>query len=1168
MNRSLLYYFNIFEPLIIKFMLKKLLLIPLLLISFNVLNSQHLPIFPSDKNIAKKNRQVFKDISENYENYFASRDREKKGSGYKPFKRWEYHWSRYLQQDGTIAPAESLWDAWEQKQKMTKSSTAVSNWSTKGPFSQSSNSGQGRINTVMVDPNNDNIIYVGAPAGGLWRSNDAGINWTPLTDNLPQIGVSGIAIDPNNSNVIYISTGDDDAGDSYSIGVLKSTDGGTTWLQTGSLGSIVGDNSYATSNEILIDPTNSNIIWVATGAGLFKSINAGVSWLNKLTGEIKDFKLKPGNANTVYAVSRNTYYKSTSGGDVFAAVTAGLPDPSSIGRLRVEVTEAAPNNVYILAAKSGSQNWAFEGVYKSTSSGASFIKTIESDDLFGSSQAWYDLAFTVSPTNSDEMYVGVLDIWKSSNSGGNFIKLNSWFQQTPSYTHADIHFMRFYNGVLYAGTDGGVYISSNGGSTFTDLTENLAISQFYKVTVSKQNSDKLAGGLQDNGGFAFINNIWHNYHGGDGMDAASDPNDENKFYGFTQFGGNLTVTNDGGLTSNFVTSSPSQGNWVTPLVSNKGSEIYAGFDQIYQLIDNSWSQISNHSFGGNVEAFEIDPSNNQIIYASKGTTLYKSADKGVTFTTLSSANTGISGINISSIEVHNSDSNIVWLTTTGVGNLSGPSSGHTGGGIFKSTDGGLTFTNISSGLPNESKFVIRHHPFTTNNSIIYVGTALGVYHRNDDTNAWEVFSTNLPNVAVPDIEINPYDNTITAATYGRSVWQSPIPTIEIPAFDIDLLKITLPNNVLLCGAFSEEQVSPKLNVLNNGQNAITSFTVNYNIDGGATKVYNWNGNLVPTASAEVILPFTTFTGGLHTVNATVILTNDANQYNNTSQSSFTVTINPSGEGQYINSFGDINPDTWIVSDNNLWEIGTPTSTDLNGLVTWGYITNPSGNYPDETKSYLFSPCYNLTTLQNPVLKFKMAFDLEQNWDIMYVEYSIDQGGNWQILGTANDPNWYNSDRTNASSGAANDCQNCPGAQWTGLDTTLKEYSYNLSPLNGQSNIIFRFTFVSDFSVNEEGVVIDDFVIDATSILSVNDFEAGEFLIYPNPSSEIFNIRRMNTIGENMNVKVYDILGKLILHDKNIIDANYKLNMAGVSKGIYFLQVNIENKRLVKKLVLN
>ena len=123
-------------------------------------------------------------------------------------------------------------------------------------------------------------------------------------------------------------------------------------------------------------------------------------------------------------------------------------------------------------------------------------------------------------------------------------------------------------------------------------------------------------------------------------------------------------------------------------------------------------------------------------------------------------------------------------------------------------------------------------------------------------------------------------------------------------------------------------------------------------------------------------------------------------------------------------------------------------------------------------------------------------------------------------------------------------------------------------MNGETNIIFRFSFISDFSVNEEGVVIDDFQIDASAILAVNDFEEGEFLIYPNPSSEIFNIRRMNTTGDNMNIKVYDVMGKLIRQQNNITDANYKLNMAGISKGIYFLQVNIENKRLVKKLMVN
>ena len=284
-------------------------------------------------------------------------------------------------------------------------------------------------------------------------------------------------------------------------------------------------------------------------------------------------------------------------------------------------------------------------------------------------------------------------------------------------------------------------------------------------------------------------------------------------------------------------------------------------------------------------------------------------------------------------------------------------------------------------------------------------------------------------------------------------------------------------------------------------------------------------------------------------------------------------MNQTGDGQITYTFGDANPannqnnGTWTVSSDDLWEIGTPTTPQLNNVVTSGYVTNPTGNTPDGTTSLLTSPCYNLTSLQDPVLKFKMAFALEQDYDIVYVEYSTDQGANWNILGTASDPNWYNSNRTNASSGGV-DCQNCPGSQWTGTDATLKEYSYNLSAFNSESSIIFRFKFVADPNTNDEGVVVDDFTIDASAILSVNDFEEGEFLIYPNPSTAIFNIKRATTTGENMNVEVYDVTGKLIRSKSNIIDGDYELNMNNVSKGLYFLQVSIGNKRLVKKLILN
>ena len=1149
--------------------MKKTLLFIIFILLSTFLYAQQLPLLSKDGNNQEKSKKLtFEETTKNLEAYFSTKDINKKGSGYKPFKRWEYHWSHYLQADGTIAPAQHLWNAWEQKKVMEKNSKATSNWSDKGPFSISTVVGQGRINTVLVDPNNPNILYAGAPAGGLWKSTNTGTTWTPLTDDLPQIGVSGIAIDPNDSNIIYIATGDDDAGDSYSVGVLKSIDAGATWNETGDLGDISGTvrvgSSAPIAGEIIIDPTNSNKIWVATGGGLFVSENGGTSWENKINGDIKDLKLKPGDSNTIYAVTSNKVYVSTNG-TPFIVVTNGLPLDTTLGALRVEVTPAAPNNVYILAVKPSSQDFAFDGIYFSNDSGGTFTKTAETSDIFGSSQAWFDLAFSVSNTDPNTMFVGVLDIWKSTDGGNDFTKINEWFQPSPTYTHADIHFMRYYDGVLYAGTDGGIYKSENDGGTFTDLTEDMSISQFYKVSVSKQTSDKMAGGLQDNGGFALSNNVWNPYHGGDGMDAASDPNDENTFYGFSQNGGSLSVTTDGGATSTFLTGPPTSGNWVTPLVINKSSEVYAGFNRLYQLVDNSWTKTSRILGSGNINEIEIDPSNNNNIFMSKNTTLYKSTDKGVNFTTISSSSTGITGARITSIEVHNSNSDIVWVTTSGQ-NFNSPSSGFTGGGVFKSINGGLTFTDISSGLPAISKFVVRHHPFTTNNSI-YVGTALGVYHRNDDDDAWEVFSTNLPNVTVTDIEINPYDNTITAATYGRSIWQSPIPAITQPNNELDLIAIASPNNSVTCG-----NVAPKLKITNNGASTATSFTVNYNIDGGANQAFNWTGSITSNATAEIELAtIENLSEGNHTLNAEIVQANDANLFNNNSSSSFSV--NQTGDGQITYTFGDANPatnennSTWTVSSDNLWEIGTPTTPQLNNVVTSGYVTNPTGNTPDGTTSLLTSPCYNLTSLQDPVLKFKMAFALEQDYDIVYVEYSTDQGATWDILGTASDPNWYNSNRTNASSGGV-DCQNCPGSQWTGTDATLREYSYNLSAFNSESSIIFRFKFVADPNTNDEGVVVDDFTIDASAILSVNDFEEGEFLIYPNPSTAIFNIKRATTTGENMNVEVYDVTGKLIRSKSNIIDGDYELNMSNVSKGLYFLQVSIGNKRLVKKLIIN
>lgn len=233
-------------------------------------------------NKAKSEKVSIEEMVTAFNTYWLTKDKNAKGSGYKPFMRSEYFWRNFANESGYIQSSDDFWNAWRQKNqnklnRTTNRSLPSSNWQPVGPFTHTNtgswSSGQGRVNIVHVDPSNPSVIYLGAPAGGIWKSTNNGTNWTPLTDDLPQIGVSGIAVDYSDSNTIYIATGDKDAGDSYCVGVYKSTDGGLTWNPTGTMG---GSNPLR-AGDIIIHPTNNQILWCATSNGIYKTTNGGLS---------------------------------------------------------------------------------------------------------------------------------------------------------------------------------------------------------------------------------------------------------------------------------------------------------------------------------------------------------------------------------------------------------------------------------------------------------------------------------------------------------------------------------------------------------------------------------------------------------------------------------------------------------------------------------------------------------------------------------------------------------------------------------------------------------------------------------------------------------------------------------------------------------------------------
>jgi hypothetical protein len=850
----------------------------------------------SEVKTSKQGQDTIEEQVEAFNYYWSTRDKNVRGSGYKPFMRWEYHWRNYTNEQGYIVSSDEFWDAWRQKnQSKTNRSAAmslpVSNWQPIGPFTHTNtgswSSGQGRVNIVHVDPSNSNTIYLGAPAGGIWKSIDNGTTWTPLTDELPQIGVSGIAVDYSNSNVIYIATGDKDAGDSYSVGVYKSIDGGLTWNPTGTMG---GSNP-SRAGDILIHPTNNQILWCATNNGIYKTTNAGISWTQVQTGDFAqgNIRLKPSDPSTVYAVSNNRFYKSTNEGSSFLQITTGLPANS--GRMIIDVTPADANYIYILSSTTGDY---FQGIYRSINSGTSFMAVNTSTNVFENvdqgSQSWFDLALAVSTTNADEIYTGCLNVWKSTDGGLTLNKINNWSSPSaPSYTHADIHYLGFHGDKLFCGSDGGIYVSSNGGTNFTDLTAGVQISQFYKIAVSKQSAANMVGGLQDNGGHAYSGGQWKNYYGADGMDTAINPNNPNQYYGFIQFGGSMYISNNAGNGISGSVASPGvSGNWVTPLTANSAGDLFAGYNNLFKLVSGAWVQQNTTPIGsGNIELISVDPSNDNTMYVANGSGLYKSTDLGVTFTNVYSASSAIT-----SIEVHSSDSSIVYLTTSGVG-----------GQVLKSTNGGTTFTNFSTGLPSIGKNIIVHQGRNTDNPL-YLGTTLGVFYRDDSMTSWQPFDINLPNVSVTDLEVNLEDAKLVAATYGRGIWQTDIP-VQIPTDDVKFVSIQSPGIDINCGA----TITPQVEVKNAGTNAITAVTFNYTIDGTPFN-YVWNGSIASNANATVALPAASLSRGVHNLNVTSTITNDAYSDNNSGTISF-----------YINDPG-------TVGDGN------PFTTPANALISY------------------------------------------------------------------------------------------------------------------------------------------------------------------------------------------------------------------------------------------
>ncbi len=698
--------------------------------------------------------------------------------GWKPYKRWEWYYESRTYPSGDIENYRQAiihYRTQEAVRNTTNRSTAA-NWQMIGPSTIPSNGGAGRVNNVRLIPGTTNQFVVATPGGGVWKFN--GSTWSTATDFLNRIGFADIAVDYTNTSIMYAASGDNDGSDTPGIGIFKSTNGGASW-------SASGLTSVSRFYRQIMHPANPNILLVSTNSGIYRTTDGAASW-TQVSPEtnIRDMEFKPTDPNTIYAVknaSNTILFRSTDGGASFssAGVGSGLPT-SSNGRSMIAVTDNDPNYIYLVLGNP--TNNGFKGFYRSVDGGVNWTTQATTPNLLGWSntgsdvdgQQWYDLAIAASPTNKDLVIVGGVNVWRSTNGGTNWQIAGHWTGSGAPYIHADIHDLNFdANGLtVYAGCDGGIFKKDDITTSlpWTDLSSGMAIAQMYRMGQSTQSQNKVLSGWQDNGTNLWTGPAtWQRVIGGDGMECIIDYSTDTYQYGELYYGNIRRSQNGGGSFSTIVNSGGTagtvheNGDWVTPYVINprNPASLYVGKTRIYKSVDRGTNWIAHPLIGssGNIDMIAIAPSDTNYIYASKSGLIWRSTDNGQNYTDISA---GLPGLFITYIAVAENDPNKLYIT------LSGTSAANK---VFMSTNAGASWTNISTGLPNLSCNTIVLDTLSNANAM-YAGMDAGVYYRDDNSSSWTAFNTNLPNVEITELEIQYAAQKIRAATYGRGLWES------------------------------------------------------------------------------------------------------------------------------------------------------------------------------------------------------------------------------------------------------------------------------------------------------------------------------------------------------------------------------------------------------------